>query len=377
MKKERILISAIPFISALALSASPLVTVGDFADISFDGTASLKSDSNIFRIPSNEVSDTIFTLSPGLSANLGKNSSNLDIQMSTSLDFNDYQDRSELNHELFHINTDIAYRGSRLDAGIEASFDENKTNTGDANLLGDLAESEISYFKINAEYAYSPKISYGVGYNYRHTNYVGNAAIFQDLTRTNIPFKVFYELTSKMDLSVGYTRGRVDAEENNQQGDSNTNYYNVGLRGSILPKLNGSFDIGFTDRNGALSDSNTMGANLSLSWLITPKLILAAAGDRGYTASINGGNILATNLFLNCSYSVNDKISLNSRINFTTREYDSGRQDDLTVLGLNASYIINTNLSVNGNITYNDNDSSLAASDYSGTIFGIACVFKY
>jgi hypothetical protein len=377
MKNGKFLISVIPFIGVLTLSASPLVTIGEFADISFTGSASLRNDSNIFRISDNEVSDSVFILSPGFSANLGKSSSTLDIQMATSLDIKDYQDRSELDNELFHFNTDIAYRGTRLTSGFQASFDESKSNTADANLVGDLTERENVKFRFTTEYKYSPKLSYSLGYVYSNIKYLGSASSFRDLTRTHIPFKAYYELSPKADLSLGYTRGKVDVEGFNQAGDSDTNYYNVGLRGSILPKLNGSFDIGLNDRNGAVSDSSTIGANLSLSWLVTPKFITVVVLDRDFTASVDGENILTTNAEINCSYTVNSKLTLSQSLSYGIRKYDSGRKDDLLVLRSNATYLINNNLSIKGSYTYNTNDSTLLTSNYSGNIFGLACVFKY
>jgi hypothetical protein len=377
MNNGKSLISVIPFVGVLTLGASPLVTIGDFADISFTGSAALTSDSNIFRISDNEVSDTIFTLSPGFSANLGKSSSALDIQMATKLDIKDFQDRSELDTELFHFNTDIGYRGTRLSSGLLASFDESKSNTADANLVGGLTERELVKVKLNNEYKYSPKLSFGLGYQYRNTKYVGSSSSFRDLTHRDIPFKAYYELTPKVDLSLGYTRGKVDVEGDNQGGDSDTDYYNIGLRGTILPKLNGSFDLGLTDRDGALSNSTTMGANLSLSWLITPKFITALALDRAYSASVSGENVLNTNANLTFTYTVNNKLTVSPSFIYGIRKYDSGRKDDLFVVALNANYTINTNLSINGNYTFNTNDSTLSGSDYSGNIFGIACVFKY
>jgi hypothetical protein len=377
MNNGKSLISVIPFVGVLTLGASPLVTIGDFADISFTGSAALTSDSNIFRISDNEVSDTIFTLSPGFSANLGKSSSALDIQMATKLDIKDFQDRSELDTELFHFNTDIGYRGTRLSSGLLASFDESKSNTADANLVGGLTERELVKVKLNNEYKYSPKLSFGLGYQYRNTKYVGSSSSFRDLTHRDIPFKAYYELTPKVDLSLGYTRGKVDVEGDNQGGDSDTDYYNIGLRGTILPKLNGSFDLGLTDRDGALSNSTTMGANLSLSWLITPKFITALALDRAYSASVSGENVLNTNANLTFTYTVNNKLTVSPSFIYGIRKYDSGRKDDLFVMALNANYTINTNLSINGNYTFNTNDSTLSGSDYSGNIFGIACVFKY
>lgn len=377
MNNGKSLISVIPFVGVLTLGASPLVTIGDFADISFTGSAALTSDSNIFRISDNEVSDTIFTLSPGFSANLGKSSSALDIQMATKLDIKDFQDRSELDTELFHFNTDIGYRGTRFSSGLLASFDESKSNTADANLVGGLTERELVKVKLNNEYKYSPKLSFGLGYQYRNTKYVGSSSSFRDLTHRDIPFKAYYELTPKVDLSLGYTRGKVDVEGDNQGGDSDTDYYNIGLRGTILPKLNGSFDLGLTDRDGALSNSTTMGANLSLSWLITPKFITALALDRAYSASVSGENVLNTNANLTFTYTVNNKLTVSPSFIYGIRKYDSGRKDDLFVMALNANYTINTNLSINGNYTFNTNDSTLSGSDYSGNIFGIACVFKY
>ena len=56
--------------------------------------------------------------------------------------------------------------------------------------------------------------------------------------------------------------------------DTNSVYYNLGLKGSILPKLNGQFSLGYHTLNFSTNtnDFNAFGATSALTWILTPKL---------------------------------------------------------------------------------------------------------
>lgn len=361
------------FSASFVLNADPFVRVGELVDITFNGNVNLKNDSNIFRTKDGTVSDTVLVTSPGFKAKLGKDGSEFDINTGISYDLVKYQDRKDLDTELLHYNASGAFSGSRLVVNGSFSFDESKSNNNNDVDTDDLTERESTSYNFLSEYKLSPKFSGSLGYNYLETNYVGKYAITSsDLTLTRIPFKVFYELSPKLDLSVGYTRGKVDPE---LAKSYNTNYYNVGLRGVILPKLSGSFDVGFNDRAGK---SRTIGANGSLSWLVNPKLTSIFNFSRDFSASSTSVDTLETNLGAKFNYLYSTQITFSMFSNMAIREYaNSSRNDDLITMGISSFYSINSNLQANMGYQRQTNDSTDNRFNYTDNILNIGLTLTY
>lgn len=361
------------FSASFVLNADPFVKVGELVDITFNGNVNLKSDTNIFRTKDDAVSDTVLVTSPGFKAKLGKDGSEFDINAGVSYDLVKYQDRKDLDTELLHYNASGAFSGSRLVVNGSFSFDESKSNNNNDVDTDDLTERESTSYNFLTEYKLSPKFSVSLGYNYLETNYVGKYAITSsDLTLTRIPFKVFYELSPKLDLSVGYTRGKVDPE---LAKSYNTNYYNVGLRGVILPKLSGSFDVGFNDRAGK---SRTIGANGSLSWLVNPKLTSIFNFSRDFSASSTSVDTLETNLGAKFNYLYSTQITFSMFSNMAIREYaNSNRNDDLITMGISSFYTINSNLQANMGYQRQTNDSTDNRFNYTDNILNIGLTLTY
>lgn len=366
-------------ISAIAfnfLTAAPLVTVGDLGTITFDGSASVKADDNIFRQANGEVSDVVMTFSPGLVATLGRNASDLDISLSTSYDIVRYQDKGDLDSELFHIKTRGAYRSSRLQASANAYLDESKSNNEVANRNGDLLEREATGFNLNGEYTLSPKFSAKVGYDWKESAYVGEyASDYQDRTYRKIPIDIFYELTPKLDLSVGYINGDIDVENGN---DATSDNFNVGLRGELLPKLVGNFKVGYNQYDSDSRDTASLSLDADFSWAVSSKISHKINISRDFDASATGTGTLESEIQGTTTYFLNNKISISGRIGYKIRDYlVSDREDDLLSLGVNGSYKINRNWSANAGYVFSKNDSTVATFNYDNNIFSLSALLTY
>lgn len=87
-KKAYSLLAIAPslWLAPLSLNASPLVSIGDNADLFFNGSSSVRWTSNLFRDEVNETSDVIFTVTPGLELNVGRGMANADFSILTSYD---------------------------------------------------------------------------------------------------------------------------------------------------------------------------------------------------------------------------------------------------------------------------------------------------
>ena len=376
------LISASLLTQQTGANASPLVSIGDNADIFFNGSSSLRWQSNVFRDEDDEIDDLLWSLSPGFELNVGRGLSNADLSIITRYDILRYQDLDDLNTELFHIKAIGSYKTSRLDLNGSISFDENQSTSGDNNVTADLIEFDTFNARLDAEYRFSPKFSFGTGVNYSEREYKAPYDdVLADRETIRLPFDIFYELTPKVDLSLGYVYTTTDVEETvipifpvavilpapavavgRSVGDykQDSHFFNIGARGNLLPKLTGFFKIGYRTRSnddsttslvdgtGAFvgfpgstnrDDSGMLGLDADLTWSATPKITARLGLSRDFGVGGEGQSTENTSVDLNGSYSINSNFAASANLGYTIRDYTTtGDKDNQTNLGLRLSY---------------------------------------
>lgn len=366
---------------------SPLVSIGDNADIFFSGSSSIRTSSNIFRNEDGEVSDLLWILSPGFELNVGRGLSNADLSVITSYDIIRYQDEGRLDTELFHIKALGSYKTSRLDLSGSVSFDESKTNSGDANVVQDLIEFDTTAADLNGEYRFSPKFSFGAGLRYREVDYKTYDEILADRDTTTIPLDLFYELTPKVDLSVGYSYTNTDVESTLTEGyERESHFFNVGARGNLLPKLTGFFKIGYRERSTDDStpsgttnrdDSGMLGLDADLSWAATPKLTTSLGLSRDFGVGGEGQSTENTGVDISASYSINSQFAASGNFGYTLRDYEGSREDDQFDAGVRLSYLPNQYWQLSTGYTFTENDSSQASSSYTDHTWDLSASLRY
>lgn len=371
-------------------AASPLVTIGDVADIYFTGSSSVRMSSNVFRNEFNEEEDFIFTVSPGVELSFARVASNIDLRFLASQDIVRYDEFSdELNTEMLHLKAVGAYRTSRWDLNALVSFDEQQSNTGFANADDTLIESEDTRANFNAEYHMSPKFSFGSGFSYGEKKYIKPENIFSNYDRFQIPFDLYYEWTPKVDLSVGYRYSQRDVEHPSlpDNGYETTSHFiNVGARGALLPKLSGSFKFGYTLRDsesttGSPRDGSDgiLGLDADLSWAPTTKLTNKIFMSRDFGVSGDGNVTEVSSIQVSSQYLVSNNWSASSRLGYTLRSYQDAnvREDDQYTAGLNINFLPNQYWSFSGGYQYLENKSNQAGLSYVDHILSIAASLRY
>ena len=413
-------VSLLYLMSASSASAAPLVSIGDNTDVFFNGSSSLRWSSNIFRDEDEEESDLSWTVSPGFEINVGRGVSNADLSIITRYDVISYQDNDQMDTELFHIKAVGSYKTSRLNLKGSVSFDENKLSSGENNVTNDLVEYDTSAGNLDAEYRVSPKFSFGAGFRYQDKEYQTFGDRFADREKTSFPLDVFYELTPKLDLSLGYTYATTDTEGTSSSSlsgpqeitqvvlsdyEMESHFFNVGLRGYILPKLTGFFKIGYRTRNsddstifstptdisnpipviGATTtsstnrkDSGTLGLDADLTWTATPKLTVRLDLSRDFGVGGEGQSTENTSADLIGIYSINNYFSASANLGYTIRDYtNTGREDDQLNGGLRLSYSLNQHWRFSTGYTYSENDSNEANRSYEDHMVDLTAVLRY
>ena len=418
------------WICSSSVVAAPLVSIGGNTDIFFNGSSSLRWSSNLFRNEDNEESDSSWTVSPGFEINVGRGISNADLTVVTRYDIVSYQDNDHLDTELFHIEALGSYETSRLNLNGSASFDEMKMNDGTNNVQNDLVELNTTTGDLEAEYRVSPKFSFSAGVRYDETEYQTYKDRLADRERTSFPLNVYYELTPKLDLILGYTYSTTDIEGSNssfasdavagiipgtlivteiterfQTGyERDSHFYNIGLRGNIKTKLTGYFKIGYRTRSLEDStvfeqyidpntllpvrppatrsitrdDTGMLGLDANLTWMATTKLLVQLALSRDFGTGGEGESSGVTRANLVGNYSFNTQWSALANLGYTETDYpDDGRYEEQVTGGLRINYVLNTYWRFSAGYTFTDNDSSRANSSYDNNTLDLTAILRY
>jgi len=422
------------WISSSSVVAAPLVSIGDNTDIFFNGSSSLRWTSNLFRNENSEESDSSWIVSPGFEINVGRGISNTDLTVVTRYDVVSYQDNDHLDTELFHIEALGSYEASRLKLNGSASFDEIKMNDGQNNVQNDLVELNTIAGDLDAEYRVSPKFSFSGGVRYNETEYQTYKERLADRETTRFPLSVYYELTPKLDLILGYTYStteiegssssfasfEVDPETEDVNGvitnivrtgyNRDSHFLNIGFRGSILTKLTGFFKAGYHTRNVSdstitstpsfvslngvdivppteedselssadRSETGMFGLDANLTWMATTKLLVQLALSSDFGAGGEGESTEITRANLVGNYSLNTNWSAMANLGYTDTDYsDDGRGEEQLTGGLRVNYVLNTYCRFSAGYTYIDNDSSRANSSYESSNLDLTAILRY
>lgn len=408
IKESLLLASLVPFVGLpVSVQAAPLVSIGDNVDVFFNGSSSVQWQSNVFYDEKDEQDDIKFTVSPGFEVNVGRGLSNLDLSIITRYDIIRYDDLSELDNELFHIKAISSYKSSRWDLNGLVSYDENQSTgqDGNTNRKGKLTESDTTRANLNGEYRLSPKFSVGSGVNYTDHQYQDDDSL-SDRESYRIPLDVFYELTPKVDLSIGYAYTTTDVGETKfgdtvngrEVGsyDKEQHFFNVGARGELLPKLNGYFKVGYTTYDSDDSkvtnytssvpsysktdrdSSGTMGLDADFTYLATPKVTTRAKFHRGFGLGGEGQNTTNTSASLSASYSINTNYSASANFGYTLREYeDTNREDNVYRTGVSLSYVPNQYWRFSTGYNYTENDSDRSGQSYEAHTLSLSASLRY
>ena len=363
-------------------------------DVFFKGSANVRWTDNLFLDEKNEESDTIFTFSPGLEVNVGRGVSAGDLTIITRYDIIRYDEFDDLDTERFHIKAIGSYNTSRLDLNGYASFDEEQYASSSSSVgKHKLVESDNVGAGANAEYRFSPKFSFGAGLNYTDKNYDDDD--LADRTTYRVPLDLFYELTPKIDLSVGYIRTDTEISSRNVGGikygsyDTDSNFFNVGMRGDLLPKLSGFFKVGYTESNSDSStingvkydrgsDDSMLGLDANFTYAATPKLTTTLGLNRSFGTADEGDGTENTGGDLGATYSINSYFAASGNLSYLHREYtESGREDDRYGAGLRLSYTPNQYWRFSGGYRYADNDSDRRGESYTSNNFDLSASLRY
>jgi hypothetical protein len=333
--------------------------------------------------------------------------SNLDLSIITSYDILRYDDLTDLDNELFHIKAVSSYKSTRWDVSGSVSYDEKQSSgaDGNTNRRGRLTESDELRANLEGEYRLSPKFSIGSGVKYSDVEYQDEPGI-ADRETTTIPLDIFYELSPKVDLSVGYQYQTSEVGEGSvgdttfgrftDSYDKMSHFINVGARGELLPKLTGFFKVGYRETDsddsnirsydsGILTPSkrngksqSTLGLDADLTYMVTPKVTSRLNLGRDFGVGGEGQSTENTSVDVSATYSINMHYSASAFGGYTLREYtESDNDDNIYRIGARFSYVPNEFWRFSAGYMYVENDSDRALQSYENHILDLSASLRY
>ena len=281
----------------------------------------------------------IFDVTPGLDLTYGKGSQTQG-SITAAVAFANYSDNSKLNTTLFSSNFNSRFDDGKLKLGFNAGFNEMNQNSPD---IRGLTRRDVFSTGGNGEVEISQKTSVGGGISFTHENY--KRASYSDSDTLIVPVNFYYEITPKVDMSVGY---RFKDRQAQIGSDSADHFFNVGARGEFTPKLSGTFAVGLTTRDLSPGGSDRLlGLDASLSYELTPKtsVQIGASNDFGTTPQGQQQKNLSLNASINNNLS--EEWSINGGLSYRATDYGT-RTDDYWEANVGAAYIVNASVRLVG-----------------------------
>jgi hypothetical protein len=371
--------------SKLLLATSALLTLASLAHAAYDldngvkiipnGIAGVQFNDNVFLSQSNETSDTIWVLSPGVSVVAGEGALN-----TTTFSFNEqfqfFSDDSNLNSNLAIADFSSRFDDGKMKIAIDAWLHQANQATRDIRNATDLVDRDLLHGAISDEVQWTDKSSVKVGATYNSTNY--KPAGYRDWTYFEVPVQYYYKYLPKLDLSAGikYRKNTIGGAGS---VDSDEAFYNVGARGEITPKLTGEIQVGYIQFNPDSGKSkSSIGLLSQFAFALTQKSAITFGASNQYGYGAQGDSYRTTSVFGGANVALSNDFQVSGQIAYNKFDYStSTRKDDFWSGLVSATYSINRELSVNGTWAYANNDSSLTGADFKNNVLAVSGTYKF
>lgn len=358
--------------------AAPFLAIGDNAELFLTARAEARFEDNVTFSPdfaSYKSSDEVFEFVPGAELVFGKNSLTSG-SLSVAERFVAYSENTGFNDELLNANFNSKFEGAKLQLNTRASFDEKMQSSREFSGTPRLVRRDVTSLGAGGELAVTAKSKVGLGVGYGKTDF--KTLGFVDSTSYSVPLNYYFAITPRVDISAGIQYDATDVKIANQ--DSDSLFYNVGVRGELTPKLSGNVRVGLTTRDPDVGKSTDMvGLDAGLTYEYSPKTQFSLDLSQDYQSSAIGDGVENSSVNLRARSFISGGLTVNASIGYEMIDYLAAtpRSDDYLTLGLGISYAVSRNLSVEANYNFLSNSSTNLGAEFDANIFGLAANFRY
>lgn len=359
------------------------------SNLVFNLTADLGAqyNDNIFWTQTDKVADTLISVAPSAEYRFGQDSlAHGGITYKETIAR--YVNNSAPQVDLGTGSADFGYADDKLTLTGSASYNQLDQNNPDilAQQRRTLLRSNLFAVGGSAEAQLTGKISSKLGVDYNHTDYLTTGLI--NTQHEDVPFSLYFVTTPKLALSTGVTYS-VDRPDGGGPTGKDL-YYNVGLRGSLTPKLSTEFSVGEQTREVADTPSqHLLGFNGSFTYEVTPKTNSVLVLSRGFSVSALGESLVNGSYQVGLTTDLTPQWQVGTSLTYRTVDYGTAvftldnfpeairRKDDYWEGGLQITYLYSQHLSASANYTYRTNQSTVPAVDFSDNILGLMLSLRY
>lgn len=362
--------------SFLSLKAfgDPLLSLGPDVPLFITASASVRHDDNVLLSPTTKQGDVIYLFMPGV--DLHYRGSQASLGFTFDEQFSHYEKFHNLDDHLANLAAVGAYQGAESEFGLTASYVQEDQTTINAQSLDQTVKHTIESVAGNAEFGLTAKTRLGFTPSYVYVQFpeVG----FENSKIWTVPADLYYSITPKTALSVGYAYDKTTTEFHN--GDATGYFVNVGARGEFTPKLSGQIRVGESVlRPDGQPSTRQLGVESSLNYAFSPRTNFSLYVNNGFAPSAAGNQTEVLAAGISGSFELSQAWSANLSVGDTSTKYliTPPRTDHFWNASLLVTYMVTQNFDLQASYLYRKNDSNLQLVTFDDSIatFTAACKF--
>jgi polysaccharide biosynthesis protein VpsM len=354
--------------------ADPLLSFGPDIPLFITASASVRYDDNVLLSPTDKVADTIYLFAPGVDLNYTGGQASAG--MTFSEQFSRYVHYSGLDDQLANLTAHIMYQGAESSFGATGSYVQTDQTTTTATSLDQTVKQTLEAVGATAEVALTAKIKLGVTPSFDRVEFPENGYTDSDIF--TVPVDLYYGITPKTDLSVGYAYNHTTTA--NGTGDSKGNFFNVGARGQFTEKLSGQVRVGVTEQKPEVGESTSqLGLGATLNYAYSPKTTFSLYANNGFAPSAAGNEteVFSTGLSGSFLFSPSWSATFSGGMSQTKYLTVPSRTDHFWDLSLSLTYIVTSSLDLQASYLYRKNVSTLEAVTFDDNLTTLTAACRF
>ncbi len=391
--KKLSLLASVAAMGATAY-AGPLLQVGDDLDVSFIGSVIGKWTNNVTWNSYKSYDDYLITTRVGGEAVYGKNKA-FTVTARAYEDLNRYMQHERFDSNLTNVIVKAAYQSDAFNANAHFSFIQAAQNTDTTVNDENLARTNTIKAGVNGSYVVSNKVIVDAGFDYVDIHYTNQQNVYTDSTAYIVPVSLLYKITDKLSAGLSYQYRQTNYDNSDMSpsklysrmlyGDRTQDHFmGLTLRGELTEKLSSEVYVGATIRDssgGILDNDDTMFTfSAKFNYQVSDKANVYVKGLRDFGNGAQRQNSESTGVDFGVNYILSSYITSYAYGGYRYVDYvnsPSGRQDDKIFAGVGVSYAPVKWGSLALSYTYYDNSSNVQSSSYMAHLVSASLSIKY
>lgn len=365
----------------LGLMAEGGISLGPDTKLHLTADSEVRLDDNV-TLTRDKQDDTVFIFAPGIDLNYNGGLSKA--QLTAEEQFYWYADHSSLDSQLFKSIGDYSYEGALTQIKARARYQE----FGQGSLMIRNREEAVRHDEIagviDGLWSATAKTRLGFGAFYSETNY--QSSLFVDRYCYGAPLDVYYSVTPKVDLSVGYRYRRslvdkpVGATAATPSEDSTDHFFNVGARGEFTPKLKGQVRVGYGLRDFDDRDAQSQFAlSGAVSYVYSPKTSFDLSVSNDFSNSALGYSQRVFSVRSGARFEFTPQWSMQAGLSYEVTKYATtpSRRDDFLTGDIGVVYTFSESVSAYASYVHRTNWSTIENYDIDGNVLTLGLSLRY